>query len=452
MTRRAVPVLLVLTLLAAPLAGCLGTDPTGADPDAPQDGDAATFRPNLTLVDLLANLPREPTGTPTMLDDARELDASPRVLAVASAGTSGEGRSLLAVHLADGNASEKPTVQLTGSQHGNEPAGADASLLIARWLAQGVPEEVDPILDHVNVVVLVLANPDGRVAETRGNAAEVDVNRDHLSLLTPEGRAIHRLFNGVHPEVVLDLHEFGGSDAGDGDEGVIFEVAAPQNPLTHDAVLDASYRLERAVVENLTDTWGPGRVATYPPTTSSQDSSIHRNHYAVHGAASLLFESSVNLGLGDGYATRVHLHTFATHAVLQAVAGDPDAFLAARTASDEEGRTRDEAPTAYLFSCDGPGAEAAGLLEAHGFTVTSLVDEAQIASVHYDVGAPRSDFVAGTVVVPTAQPGWRSLSEQMEYTSGKDMHYTNAPKDEGMDAWRALDDLPRELSPVACAS
>ena len=29
----------------------------------------------------------------------------------------------------------------------------------------------------------------------------------------------------------------------------------------------------------------------------------------------------------------------------------------------------------------------------------------------------------------------------MEYTSEKDQHYTNSPKDRGMDAWRALESV-----------
>ena len=69
----------------------------------------------------------------------------------------------------------------------------------------------------------------------------------------------------------------------------------------------------------------------------------------------------------------------------------------------------------------------------------SLLDNEVITSVHYETFLPRSSFPNGTVVVPMDQIGWRSISELMEYTSEKDQHYTNSPKDREMDAWRALE-------------
>ena len=48
------------------------------------------------------------------------------------------------------------------------------------------------------------------------------------------------------------------------------------------------------------------------------------------------------------------------------------------------------------------------------------------------------------------QIGWRSISELMEYTSDKDLHYTNSPKDRGMDAWRALESVEFDVQSNIC--
>ena len=130
----------------------------------------------------------------------------------------------------------------------------------------------------------------------------------------------------VHPSVTVDMHEFGGAGT------VIFQVAAPQNPATHHDILFASYNLEMAVIDSISEEWGIGSVTNYPPTTSSQDYSIHRNHFAVHGSTSLLFESAVS----EEYSERVRLQVWAALAVIDEVAENPDYYLEARESSDED--------------------------------------------------------------------------------------------------------------------
>jgi hypothetical protein len=102
-------------------------------------------------------------------------------------------------------ASGRPTVLLIGQQHGNEPAGSEALLVVARELAQGL---LEPLLDKINVLVLPRANPDGAAANQRNTANGIDMNRDHLLLNTPEARALAQLARDYQPMVVLDAHEY----------------------------------------------------------------------------------------------------------------------------------------------------------------------------------------------------------------------------------------------------
>ena len=102
-------------------------------------------------------------------------------------------------------ASGRPTVLLIGQQHGNEPAGSEALLVIARELAQGL---LRPLLERINVVIVPRANPDGAATDQRLTANGVDMNRDHLLLNTPEAQALAKLMRDYRPTVVVDAHEY----------------------------------------------------------------------------------------------------------------------------------------------------------------------------------------------------------------------------------------------------
>ncbi len=101
--------------------------------------------------------------------------------------------------------SGRTTVLLVGQQHGNEPAGSEALLVVAQQLADG---ELEALLDRINVVILPRANPDGAAANQRATQSGIDMNRDHLLLRTPEAQAVARLVREFEPAVIVDVHEY----------------------------------------------------------------------------------------------------------------------------------------------------------------------------------------------------------------------------------------------------
>ena len=103
------------------------------------------------------------------------------------------------------DATKRPTVLLVGQQHGDEPAGSEALLVIAQELARGL---LEPLLENINVIIVPRANPDGAEAGTRATANGVDMNRDHLFLNTPEAQALAVLVRDYRPIAVIDAHEF----------------------------------------------------------------------------------------------------------------------------------------------------------------------------------------------------------------------------------------------------
>ena len=433
--RKIVPIGLVFFIITT---GCTGPGGFFGD-DEPK---ATPFEFDLTLDDLWNDIPLNQTSASDIINMTYEFGKSPRVTNLTEVGYSINHQPLLLVEFGDYD-STVPTVYFVAAQHGNEPASVDSAYLLARHFARASPEEIDPILEKINLAVLVMVNPDGRDNGTRGNYNGTDLNRDHMKLLEPEGKTMHYAFHKIRPSVTVDMHEFGGVGT------IIFQVAAPQNPVTHQDVLLASYVLETDVIEAISDEWGVGSVTNYPPTTSSQDSSIHRNHFAVHGSVSLLFESAVS----EEYSERVRLQSWAALAVINEVADDPDFYLDARQSSDEEGQEGNGIVHAYLIECSDPAtAETLRILKDHGFDVGYKPDDESVTSIHYETFLPRSAFPNGTVVIPMDQIGWRSLGELMEYTSAKDQHYTNSPKERGQDAWRALGSVNYEIDNTVCSA
>lgn len=118
-------------------------------------------------------------------------------------GRSQQGVPIEALHFSRGPG--RPVVLLVGQQHGDEPAGAEALLVVARQLAGG---PLAALLDRLDVVVLPRANPDGAAAGQRATADGTDLNRDHLLLATPEARALATLLRTLDPLLVADLHEY----------------------------------------------------------------------------------------------------------------------------------------------------------------------------------------------------------------------------------------------------
>jgi hypothetical protein len=224
-------------------------------------------------------------------------------------------------------ASRKPVVWILGLQHGNEPAGGEAALEIARRLSRG---ELRGLLDRMTVVIVPRLNPDGAAAFKR-EAAVVDLNRDHLDLSAVENQALHRWMRAIPPSVVVDLHEFlvGGRwierfNAVQASDVLVQsashpEVAEPLRQISKelfDPALDAAFKrngLKSYVYHTLSSGEKPlvQMGGNFP--------GIARNVFGLYGAVSYLIETR-GIGLGrDYFQRRVASHVIAVSAILRTV-------------------------------------------------------------------------------------------------------------------------------------
>jgi murein peptide amidase A len=128
-------------------------------------------------------------------------------------GRSVQGRPIPALRLGDPHGTLKAAA--VACLHGNEPAGIR--------ILEALHHSVLPA--GLDLWLLPDANPDGHAANTRVNADGVDLNRNFpwkwkrhgkrgnpmfsgpAPLSEPESRAIHALFEGVEPRLVVWYHQ-----------------------------------------------------------------------------------------------------------------------------------------------------------------------------------------------------------------------------------------------------
>jgi hypothetical protein len=94
-----------------------------------------------------------------------------------------------------------------GTQHGNENAPREMALQTLRNLAFTDDPELLEQMSETTFLFIPTANPDGREMDTRRNADDIDINRQHLSLITLESQYIASVLDYFNPDIAVDAHE-----------------------------------------------------------------------------------------------------------------------------------------------------------------------------------------------------------------------------------------------------
>lgn len=244
----------------------------------------------------------------------------------------------------------RPLVLLLGQQHGNEPAGAEALMVLARELAHGA---LGPVLDQLDVLLVPRLNVDGAAWASRLSSNGLDINRDHLLLRTPEARALAALVRQQRPVLVVDCHEyaaagrmlrkFGALPRHDlllqyamaanlpsalGEASEAWFVRPVQAALAAAGHTSAWYHTNGPAPDDLTLRMGGPEADTV------------RNAYGLRHVVSLLLESR-GIGLGNLHlARRVQSQLLALRTVLQQAALHAPALLALQVRADAEVRAQ----------------------------------------------------------------------------------------------------------------
>lgn len=256
----------------------------------------------------------------------------------------------------------RPTTLFVCTQHGNEPAGREACLQRLRDLAFTKDPDLVAQLKGQTVLFVPTANPDGRESNSRGNSDGTDVNRDHLHLLTAEGRAVAKVVRDWEPEAVVDLHEYGPSIPVLYDDEVL--VLWPRNLNVDEDVHAQAKELALDFITKdeeeagySTDEYGMYEVGDHDihQSAGNGDEGIARNAMGLRHSLGILVETRVNSDLRNGpqelndpavRLRRVAAHNVAIDATLRFMweRGEKVARITAtaRHRAIKEGRLRSE--------------------------------------------------------------------------------------------------------------
>jgi hypothetical protein len=122
-------------------------------------------------------------------------------------------------------ASGKAIMMVNNAIHPGEPCGVDASMMLARELMEN--DDYEKLLEHTVVVILPFYNISGGLNRGsysranqngpkeygfRGNAQNLDLNRDFIKADTRNAESFNKLFNKWDPDVFIDNHTSNGAD------------------------------------------------------------------------------------------------------------------------------------------------------------------------------------------------------------------------------------------------
>ncbi|NQX90650.1 MAG: hypothetical protein HRT74_00610 [Flavobacteriales bacterium] len=121
----------------------------------------------------------------------------------------------------------KTTLFINNGIHPGEPCGIDASLKLVEDLLRNPTEEMDEWLNSVRIAIIPVYNVGGALNRGccsranqmgpenygfRGNARNLDLNRDFVKADSDNAKAFIKTFTRLHPHVFIDTHTSNGAD------------------------------------------------------------------------------------------------------------------------------------------------------------------------------------------------------------------------------------------------
>lgn len=239
-------------------------------------------------------------------------------VAVDVLGESVQGRPIRLLRIGDPppELTDRAVLMLVGGHHGDEPAGREACLNFAAYLATTTdPAELAFLRDH-GVLIVPTINPDGLVAGTDENAAGINLNRDWILLSQPETRAVAPVLGAARPLIVVDHHEANGqvSDA---------TFLWPTAPAVHEDIAAQGETIVTAMKARMaSEGW------TFANYNGGDRAHLLRNTVGLMYGAGILIETSKVDDTGSGRQHRVDVHYAMMEEALAYAIANADVLLA----------------------------------------------------------------------------------------------------------------------------
>ncbi len=184
-------------------------------------------------------------------------------------------------------------ILMWSQMHGNEPTATKAILDIWNFL-KGQDHEFSELRsklsENLSLYFIPVLNPDGTNMYQRNTVQGIDMNRDALSLQTPEARILKEMCDSIKPEYGFNLH----------DQSIYYSAGTSSLPATI-SFLSPAYNEEKKINEGRADAMKligllnhllqkviPGQIGKYDDTYNSR---AFGDNIQKWGISTMLIES-----------------------------------------------------------------------------------------------------------------------------------------------------------------
>lgn len=211
-----------------------------------------------------------------------------KLFAVQTIGTSVEGREIYLIKL--GTGSKK--IFLWSQMHGNEATATMALFDIFNFFlsSDDFNKLKEHLLSNLQIYIIPMLNPDGAEKFTRRNSLEIDINRDAISLQSPESILLKNTFEKIKPEFGFNLHDQNSYySAGNNFESALISFLAPAENFenTDDLTRIKSKKLIGFLFKTLNE-FIPGHIGKY---SDEFEPRAFGDNFQMWGMSTVLIES-----------------------------------------------------------------------------------------------------------------------------------------------------------------
>lgn len=155
-------------------------------------------------------------------------------------------------------------VLMWSQMHGNESTTTKAVFDLFN-LMETQSSFSSRILNHCNIKIIPVLNPDGTEVYTRENHNNIDLNRDALNLSQPESKVLDEIFQKFQPDFCFNLHDQRSIySAGEKNQPATISFLAPS--ADEDKSFTASRKKAMKLIASLNDLlqkYIPGKIGRY---------------------------------------------------------------------------------------------------------------------------------------------------------------------------------------------
>lgn len=122
---------------------------------------------------------------------------------VSNIGCSEENRPIMQLKI--GHGAKK--ILFWSQMHGNESTGTKALFDLLNCFAGSSDAVFKSIIEECTLVFIPMLNPDGSQFYTRGNARNIDLNRDAVNRVAQESKVLRSVLEEFNPQFCFNLHD-----------------------------------------------------------------------------------------------------------------------------------------------------------------------------------------------------------------------------------------------------